>query len=326
MALSEHEIIERYFAPLAGREGLGLIDDAALLVPEHGFDLIVTTDLVAEGIHFFSDDPPAAIAAKALRVNLSDLAAKGAEPVAYTLALALGETADKSWIAEFAEGLAVDQARYIIHLVGGDTSRAKGGTVVTITAFGRVPIGTMVRRDGAQPGDVVLVSGTLGDAALGLRYLRREIEAAEPDHLVHRFHYPEPRTDLAPLLPRYANAAMDISDGLAGDLAKLCRASGVSALVAVDELPLSDAARSVRGGESFLQETALTGGDDYEILAAVAPDKVADVIAAAREADVALTPIGEIIEGGDPPRFHDRFGDLVRFRDGSFDHFGRPGG
>jgi len=298
----EFELIERYFRPLAGDPGaLSLTDDAAVYRPPHGEEVVLKADLVAEGIHFFADDPPRSIASKALRVNLSDLAAKGAVPVGYLLSLALKPDWAEDWIAGFAAGLAADQERFGLTLFGGDTSRASGGTVVSIAALGRIPNGTMVRRNGARAGDAVFVSGTLGDAALGLRVRLGTLDAmpagGAADHLLDRYLHPQPRVALAPVIRDFATASMDISDGLVGDLGHICRQSRVAARIEAPAVPLSAAARALAASDPTAFETVLTGGDDYEILATV-PARRADAFAvAAAEAGVPVTRIGIVADG-----------------------------
>ncbi len=237
LASGEDRLIEKFFRPLArGAGAFDLEDDAAILTPPPGHDVVLKTDAIVGGVHFFPDDPPDAIGRKALRVNLSDLAAKGARPAGFLLTLGLPDRIGDDWLAEFARGLGEDVARYDCPLLGGDTVKCPDRVVVSIAAFGLVPQGSMVRRSGAKPSDLVLVTGTIGDAALGLA-LRRDPDAARRhglgagagDHLLSRYLVPEPRNALADILRQHASAAMDVSDGLAGDLAKLCRASGVSA-------------------------------------------------------------------------------------------------
>ncbi len=300
----EFELIERHFRPLAGDPGaLSLTDDAAVYQPPHGEEVVLKADLVAEGIHFFADDPPRSIASKALRVNISDLAAKGAVPVGYLLSLALKPDWTEDWIAGFAAGLAADQERFGVTLFGGDTSRASGGTVVSIAALGRIPTGTIVRRNGARPGDAVFVSGTLGDAALGLRIRLGTIDAmpagAAADHLLDRFLHPQPRVALAPVIRAFATASMDVSDGLAGDLGHICRQSGVGAEIDAAAVPLSAGARALVAADPSALTTVLTGGDDYEILATVPVAKADAFSHAAAEAGVPVTRIGTIT-GGEP--------------------------
>jgi thiamine-monophosphate kinase len=301
----EDRIIARYFQPLARHPGaFGLTDDAAILTPPEGYDVVLKADAIIGSVHFFADDPADAVASKALRVNLSDLAAKGAQPAGFLLSLALPEGIDEDWLGTFARGLEADAEAFGCPLMGGDTDRTPGPAVISIAAFGLVPHGTMVRRKGARAGDAVLVTGTIGDAALGLRLKRQPdlaarwgLEPALRQHLVTRYLVPEPRNAIAGPLRAHASAAMDVSDGLAGDLAKLCRASGVAAEVAVANVPLSDAARAAIATEPELIETALTGGDDYEVLCTMAPDKVASFRAAAAAAGVTATEIGRIKEG-----------------------------
>jgi thiamine-monophosphate kinase len=300
----EFALIERYFRPLATDPGaFDLIDDAALYAPPRGEELVLTVDTIAAGVHFFADDPPAAIARKALRVNLSDLAAKGATPAAYLMSLALPDGWSEAWVRTFAKGLADDQRRFGISLLGGDTTRASGGLTLTITAIGCVPKGRMVHRAGAKAGDVVFVSGTIGDAALGLGVRLGTVAApkAAAAYLRDRYLNPQPRTALAPLVRRFANSAMDVSDGLVGDLAHICKASGVGAEIEAGQVPLSRQARAVVAGNRRALGTALTGGDDYEILATVTKSRAGRFAAAARSAGVPVTRIGRIVEGSDPP-------------------------
>ncbi|WP_421724084.1 thiamine-phosphate kinase [Bauldia sp.] len=302
----EFTLIERYFRPLAQDPGaFGLTDDVAVYAPEHGTDLVFQTDLITAGVHFFVDDPADAIAAKALRVNLSDLAAKGAKPVGYLLSLALGPDWTESWVRDFAAGLAKDQESFGITLLGGDTNRIANGVTVSITAFGTVPAGRIVRRSGAAPGDIVFVSGTIGDAALGLRIRLGTIDALPAgkaaDHLLDRYLYPQPRMELAPVVSQLATAALDVSDGLVGDFAHLCRASGVGGEIDATALPLSAGAQRLVEQDATALATVLTGGDDYEVLAAV-PEPDADRFAEeAGHAGVAVTRVGRIVAGEGPP-------------------------
>ncbi|ACL62277.1 thiamine-phosphate kinase [Methylobacterium nodulans] len=323
---SEDELIARYFAPLAGPGGLGLRDDAAILAPRPGHDLVLTVDAVVAGVHYLPDDPPASIAAKALGVNLSDLAAKGAEPRGFLLTLALADDWDEAWLAAFCTGLSETAARFGCPLLGGDTVRAAGPTLISVTALGEVPTGRMVRRFTAEPGDRLLVSGTIGDAALGLRLRRAPgwaagLGEADRQHLADRYLHPHPRLPLAPALLAHARAAMDVSDGLAGDLAKMLRASGASAEVEIPAVPLSPAARAALAADEGLIDPILTGGDDYEILCAVAPERVEAIRDEARRAGITLTPIGRVIAGHAAPGFRDAAGTMRIFASGSFSHF-----
>jgi thiamine-monophosphate kinase len=324
---AEDELIARYFAPLASHPGaLGLRDDAALFKPPTGYELVITTDAIVAGTHFFPDDPPETVARKALRVNLSDLAAKGAEPAAFVLTLGLPDSRPQ-WLEAFVGALGDDAKAYACALLGGDTVKTAGPLFVSITAFGTLPRGTMVQRSGAKAGDLIMVSGTIGDAALGLQ-IQRETAPAEwkpdrkaSDYLVSRYWVPQPRTALATAVRAHASAAMDVSDGLAGDLAKLCRVSGVSAEVEVSNVPLSPAAQSALRDAPALLQTILGGGDDYEILCAVPPDKADVFRAAAASAKVAVASIGRIVAGTAPPRFRDENGTDAEVGQRSFSHF-----
>jgi thiamine-monophosphate kinase len=324
---AEDRLVARFFRPLATTPGaFGLGDDAAVVTPPPGCDLVLTTDGAISGVHFLPDDAPGHIARKVLRMNLSDLAAKGARPVGFLLSIALPPRTEESWIAAFAAGLGEDAKHYDCPLLGGDTDHTPGPLSICIAAFGVVPSGAMVRRSTAKAGDIIVVSGTIGDAALGV-LLRREISLAERwrlsaaswNHLRQRYLLPQPRTALAEAVLRYASAAMDVSDGLAGDLAKLCRASGVAAEVDVANIPLSDAARAVLSADPNLIETVLTGGDDYEIVLTLRPNKLGDFRAAANLARVAVTEIGRVTSGQET-RFL-RAGEALSFARPSYSHF-----
>src|SRR6202167_2030893 len=274
-ASGEDSLIARYFRPLATDPGaFGLSDDAAVL-KALGQDIIVTTDAIVEGVHFLSDDPPQTIAKKALRVNLSDLAAKGATPAGFALTLALRQV-DENWLAAFARGLGEDTSAFTCPLLGGDTVSTPGPLMISITAFGRVPEGKMIHRGGARPGDHVVVTGTIGDAALGLDIPRKgrvatvlANDTTSRDMLVGRYRVPEPRNALAQAIRVHAHAAMDVSDGLAGDLAKLCAASTVSAVIDLPAIPLSKATSAVLVAGAVSMDAIVSGGDDYEILCTV---------------------------------------------------------
>ncbi len=321
-ALDEDTLIERFFAPIAGPGGLDLADDAALLRPPPGHDLVVTTDALVAGVHFFAVDPPDSVARKALRVNLSDLAAKGAEPLGFTLALALEAGWEADWLERFARGLGQDAAAYACPLLGGDTVRTPGPLTLSITAFGLVPEGRMVPRTGARPGHRIYVSGTIGDAALGL-VLRLSGREPRPEqaHLLDRYLHPQPRLALRPALLAHASGAMDVSDGLVGDLAKMMRASGVSADVDLVAVPLSRAAGLAIAAEPSGFDVAMTGGDDYEILATVPDRETAGFEAAALAAGIAVTAIGRVVAGVSATLFRDRNGRARVFDRGSFRHF-----
>jgi thiamine-monophosphate kinase len=321
MSSGEDHLIARYFQPLATDPGaLGLIDDAAIL-KSGSDDLVVTTDAIVEGVHFLPDDPPESIARKALRVNLSDLAAKGAAPAGFVLTLALRE-ANEHWLTPFARALGEDAKAFACPLLGGDTVSTPGPLMISITAFGRVPAGRMVRRSGAAAGDTVVVTGVIGDATLGLAVLKQGLPvAAAQQALVARYRVPQPRVALASAVRDHASAAMDVSDGLAGDLAKLCKASGVSAQIELERVPLSPEARAQLAAGAATIEALISGGDDYEILCTVPEGRLAAFVAAAKPAGIAVTAIGVIRAGTAPPRFVGPDGHEVTLKRGSFSHF-----
>lgn len=328
MQSGEDRLIARYFQPIARDPGaFGLTDDAAVLSTPHGHEIVLKTDAIVGGVHFFTDDPADAVARKALRVNLSDLAAKGAKPVGFLLSLALPKSVGEPWLKAFARGLGSDAKRYDCPLFGGDTVRTPGPVTISVAAFGTLPAGTMVRRGGARVGDVVFVTGTIGDAALGLK-LRTDKNAAKRwaldpkmrKHLAARYLVPEPRNALAEALRMHASAGMDVSDGLAGDLGKLCGASGVAAEIEAMRVPLSAAARAALAAEPRLIETILTGGDDFEVVGAVPPARLVSLRSVAKTAGVQLTVIGRIV-AGQGARFRNAEGRVLTFPRASFSHF-----
>jgi thiamine-monophosphate kinase len=326
-ASGEDALIARYFKPIATDPGaFGLTDDAAIL-NAHGEDIVVTTDAIVEGVHFLPGDPPDTLGRKALRVNLSDLAAKGATPAGFVLTLAL-RIADDAWLSAFARGLGEDARHFDCALLGGDTVSTPGPLTVSITAFGRVPAGKMVRRSGARPGDRVMVTGTIGDAAIGLAILTGGPAAAAlagdgaaGESLVSRYRIPEPRNALAKAIRAHASAAMDVSDGLAGDLAKLCAASGVSAVIDASCIPASAAAAGLLARGIVDIEALVTGGDDYEVLCAVPEAACAAFAETALRAGVALTSIGSVVDETEPLRFLDAQGRDIALRRLSYSHF-----
>jgi thiamine-monophosphate kinase len=324
---AEDSLIARYFRPLATDPGAFNLGDDAAVLQALGDDIVVTTDAIVEGVHFLSDDPPDTIARKALRVNLSDLAAKGATPAGFVLTLAL-RTADDAWLTPFARGLGSDAGLFGCPLFGGDTVSTPGPLMISITAFGRVPPGKMVYRSGAKPGDRVVVTGTIGDAALGLDILKGGAaaavladDAAAKAMLVGRYRVPQPRTALANVVRDHAHAAMDVSDGLAGDLAKLCAQSGISAVIDAPSVPLSAAAAISLARGAVGIEAIVSGGDDYEILCAI-PERSFEAFAkAAARAGVAVTSIGTVIADTSAPRFLDAQGREIALPRLSYSHF-----
>jgi thiamine-monophosphate kinase len=325
-ASGEDSLIARYFRPIATDPGAFRLDDDAAALKPNGDDIVVTTDAIVEGVHFLPDDPPDTVARKALRVNLSDLAAKGATPAGFVLTLAL-RSADEAWLKPFAAALGEDAALFNCPLLGGDTVSTPGPLMVSVTAFGRVPPGKMVHRSGAKPGERVMVTGTIGDAALGLAVLKGgKVHAAATDvatreALVGRYRVPQPRLAMVDIVRDYASAAMDVSDGLAGDLTKLCGVSGVSAVIDMASIPLSDAARDLVSRGVVGLEALIAGGDDYEILCTLPEDRVEAFAAAAQRAGVAVSSIGAVVAGSVAPRFIDGQGREIMLERLSYSHF-----
>ena len=300
--MDEFDSIAKLFRPLAtGPEALGLTDDAALLPQRPGYELVVTTDTLVEGVHFLANDPPGQIAQKLLRVNLSDLAAKGAEPYGYLLNVAWTSAWDEPRRTAFAGGLAEDQARFGLRLFGGDTVSTPGAFTVGATVFGWVEPGGMVRRSGARAGDRLVVSGTIGDGALGLKAALGQLSAGQADReaLERRYRLPEPRCALTPVLQRYARAAADISDGLLADAFNIARASGVGLEIELGDIPLSVAAGrwvQAQADPTKALMALATGGDDYEIACAIEASQARDFVAAATAIGVEAQIVGQFTE------------------------------
>jgi thiamine-monophosphate kinase len=297
----EFELIAELFAPLATAPGaFGLTDDAAVVAPPAGHELVVTMDALIEGVHFFASDPPDLIARKALRVNLSDLAAKGCAPLGYLMALSIPQKVEMSWLRAFARGLAEDQQIFGISLFGGDTTATPGPLTIAITASGHLPVGRMLRRSGAKPGDVVFVSGTIGDAGGGLACLKGEgahLSNIDRDHLVRRFQLPEPRTSLGPSLIGVASASLDVSDGLLADLGHIAAASAVRVVVEAERVPLSPALIALWPQAKERIVRAVTAGDDYEIAFTAPPSSRATIVAASARAGLPVAEIGRVETG-----------------------------
>ena len=311
----EFALIARHFRPLAGAGALALRDDAALLAPPSGRELVLTADAMVEGVHFLPDDPAELVGRKLLRVNLSDLAAKGATPLGYLMTVSTPRATPDAWYARFAAGLAEDQRRFGIALLGGDTTSTPGPISLSLTALGHITPGGMVERAGAAPGDGIWVSGTIGDAALGLAVARGEL--ADPtNHLLERYRLPQPRLGLA--ITGIASASIDISDGLVQDLGHICRASNLGAEIYATRVPRSQAARAA--GPQWLA-TCLSGGDDYELLLAIPPAREAALLQAAQQAAITVTRIGHCHIG--PPEVVVRGpgGAAITFERGGWSHF-----
>lgn len=320
MAIGEFDLIKRYFT--AGNYSaevlLGVGDDAAVLDIPAGHKLVAAVDTIVAGIHFPIDTAPAEIAYRALAVNLSDMAAMGAQPRWFTLSLCMPE-AQQTWLAEFAQSLQQLAARYDVQLVGGDT--VKGPLNISIQIMGVVEADGWLTRSGAKPQDVIFVSGIPGEAAGGLQLLLQQpisIETAHRQHLLQRFYRPTPRLELGRRIRMLANAAMDISDGLLTDLNKLCAASVCGAHIDLEALPHS-AAMLATFGKHDAERHSLFGGDDYELLFTVPSARLLQVEAAIADLDVRCTPIGRITNDGDVQCF--RHGEKVFMTGAGFDHF-----
>lgn len=298
----EFQRIARLFAPLTlgAPEALGLKDDAALLSTRPGFELVVTQDAIVEGVHFLAGDPPELIGRKLLRVNLSDLAAKGAEPYGALLTVGWPAGWGEGARSAFAEGLGADVRAFCCPLLGGDTVQTPGPMFASLTALGWVPAGEMVKRSGAQPGDVLLVSGAIGDGVLGLEAARggfAEVGGERRAYLVDRYQLPEPRLALAPALRAHASASVDVSDGLLADAGHIGEASRCGLAIELERLPLSEAARLWLAGQPDRLAACLrlaTGGDDYEIVCTARPHHAEALADAAGVAGVPLTVIGGV--------------------------------
>ena len=321
--LGEFERVRRFFAPLAGPGGLGLLDDAAIVDCRAGQRLVVTADAIVAGVHYLPDDPADLVARKLLRVNLSDLAAMGARPLHYLLTTALPSALGADWVVEFARGLAEDQRRFEIDLLGGDSVATTGPAVLSLTAIGEVAAGMEVRRNDARAGDLVWVSGTVGDAFLGLALLRGAYRQLAPEYragLIGRFQVPDPRVDLGCRLAGIAHAMIDISDGLLADLGHICETSCVAAVVELASLPLSSAARVIVDGEPGVRAELAAGGDDYELLftAPASVTKAIDDLSSVL--GLPITRIGRI-EPGEGVRLIDVEGRTIPLDEAGYRHF-----
>ncbi len=321
--LGEFERISRYFAPLAGPGGLGLLDDAALVECRSGYRLVMTADAIVAGVHFLVDDPPDLVAKKLLRVNLSDLAAMAAQPLHYLLTTALPTSLGAGWVEAFARGLAEDQRLFGVSLLGGDSVSTPGPAALSLTAIGEVAAGAEVRRSGAQRGDDLWVSGTIGDAYLGLAVLRGgypQLSGEDRSQLIGRFQLPEPRVALGPALAGTAHAMIDVSDGVLADLGHICDTSHVAAMVELQSLPMSAAARHVVAIEPEVAARLATGGDDYELLFTAAQGVEETVRCIGKRLGMPLTRIGKI-ETGRGVRLVDATGSEVTVETAGYRHF-----
>lgn len=321
---SETDLVQTYLASLTeGAPGaFGLTDDAALIAAQPGTDFVFSTDPIIADVHFFSDDQPRDVAWKALAVNVSDIAAKGAKPVAYLMNLAFPEAPRRAWMAEFARGLAEAQAEFGCRLIGGDTDHTPGPLSIGITMIGTLPSGTFVQRHGAQPGDHVFVTGTIGDAALGLA-LRRSptlfqdvLTQGERDFLIGRYLRPRPRFALGEALRNHAAAALDISDGLLKDLTRLAGTAGIG--LKFSAIPLSLPVRKALSADRRVAD-AILGGGDYELLAAVPSSRAAAFRESARRLGIEIHEIGVL--GGSRTALFGADGTEIEPRELGYDHF-----
>ncbi|MCB2106684.1 MAG: thiamine-phosphate kinase [Rhodobacteraceae bacterium] len=301
--MDEFEFIREMLAPLSigapGARGLG--DDAATIVPRAGHELVVTADTVIGGVHFREEDAPGLVARKALRVNLSDLAAKGAVPIGFLMCLSIPRGTDKAWLRAFTTDLGDDINVYGLPLLGGDTVSTPGPLTISITALGEVPTGEMLTRSGAKPGDAICVTGTIGDAALGLDFLRNkdsgEATTAGRDHAVDRYLLPQPRLKVGFAIRHLASASLDISDGLVGDIGHVCEQSKVGATIERSQIPLSPTMRKAIQDDDKAWRHVFGGGDDYEIAFTVPPGRIAEIQGIARTTGTPITVIGGVNDG-----------------------------
>jgi len=323
----EFGIIERNFAPLAANTAgaFDLKDDAGMISPPEGHELVVTTDAIIAGVHYLEGADPRDIGYKALAVNVSDLCAKGANPSVYLLSVALPEKVDSHWLDGLSTGLREAQSDLSCMLLGGDTVHTPGPAMISITAVGFVPTGRMVPRSGAQFGDRVYVTGTIGDAALGLLLVQgADMPNLSPDHLAHlrkRYWRPQPPVTVIEVVRKYASAAMDVSDGLVGDFIKLCHASAAGGTLTGDAVPLSGAVAALLAGEPEYFIKAITGGDDYEILMTVPAEAAKPFETDCHARGVGITCIGHITPRTDGVKVTGSDGRALPLDHPGYEHF-----
>ena len=323
--LDEFSLIAKYFAPLAasapGAYGLG--DDAASFMPSPGMELVLTVDAIVEGVHFLASDLAPDVARKLLRVNLSDLAAKGARPLGYLLTTAWKSDTSVEWIAGFARGLADDQQEFGIALWGGDTVSTPGPLSFSLTAIGEIKQGAMLRRSGAVLGDDIYVTGTIGDSSLGLAVAQDRLSVAMDDAtmLLARYHIPQPRVMFGQALVGYAHSALDVSDGLMADLGHLCAQSQLGAHIEATRVPVSPWAQTCLGLSSHWLETILTGGDDYELLFTAPTSAAQDIDSLALQLNLGVTRIGTMVEAAKGIIALDAQGQPISYKNAGFRHF-----
>ena len=331
--IDEFDLIARYFAPLTlDMPGAhGLLDDVATLWVPEGHELVISADTLVAGIHCPETTAPVDIARRALRVNLSDIAAKGATPLAYTMTLALPENVEESWVQAYASGLASDQATYGIGLLGGDTTRTRGPLTISINIFGQVYDNKWIKRSDAQVDDDVYVSGSIGDSFLGLALEQGHFTAesqADHDFLVDRFLRPQPRVQLGQGLVGHASGAADVSDGLVADLGHVCKASGLAAELDLSAVPISDAALRAVTDNQQLRLKLLCSGDDYEIVFTAPKSERDALLAISREVGVPMARIGRTVtytSGAKRVVVRDEAGKELELGDGGYRHFETEG-
>ncbi|MEC7488579.1 MAG: thiamine-phosphate kinase [Pseudomonadota bacterium] len=320
MRRGEFDLIREVFAPLCHADfALGLLDDAAVIPAQTNFETVISTDTLVADVHFFRYEKPEIIARRLLRVNLSDIASMGAEPSGYFLNLTMPLCIDDKWLVHFADGLRLEQDEFGMTLLGGDTTHTPGPLTISVTMLGKVPEGCAVRRSTAQPGDVVFVSGTIGDAVLGMAQLKRKNVQENP--MINRYQLPTPRVQLGQSLRKIASAMVDVSDGLISDFGHLCSSSGVGAIIESGVVPISRQARAaIRAGDTQLSDL-LVGGDDYELVFTAPPDREADVAFAANSAGVSVTKIGKIVGDPNSVRVLNAQGAEITFKNNGYTHF-----
>ena len=320
--MNEFEMIQHYFRPLTlgHTESEALQDDAAILDIPDGYDLVISSDTLNGGTHFLKKEAPANIAHKALRVNLSDMAAMGAKPYCYQMNLAFSQFPDEEWVKEFSAALLEDSKAFDIFCSGGDTTVAEGPLLVSMTVTGIVPKGKAVKRSTAQAGDLVVLTGPIGRAAVGVKVMLGVLEIEYPQSFLEVCHKPQPRTSISAEICQYARAAVDVSDGLLADLGHVCHSSGVGAQLELDKIPFTDETKALVAADTITHETLLTGGDDYEIAMAVAPENIESFTAAAAAKNVALSVIGTFAEG-QGVEVTDPAGQKMEFQRAGWTHF-----
>ena len=324
--MNEFEIIKTYFYPLAKKfpGALSLLDDAALLDIDPDHQMVITNDILTAGVHFFENDPADLVARKSIRVNLSDLAAMGAEPLVYLLALSLPNTVDDAWLELFSNGLKQDQINYGISLIGGDTSSTPGPTSISITMLGRIRVNKALKKSNAKLGDDIWVSGNIGDAGVALKIIKGEVNVIDDkskNYLFKRLHLPEPRLELGNNLIEIANSATDISDGLANDLNNICQASGFGAVVQGDSIPISELVSTlIKQTKHLKMSHIISGGDDYELVFTAPPEYTKNINTLSKNMGLKISKIGSIVEGK-TIRIIDKIGHDLPLETEGYQHF-----